>query len=304
MPTHDGVTDGWPLLTDFGASQSFKSFTSGQALTPSDEIRTSAWTPEYAAPEVRACHGSQQSIKSDMYAWAMTVKRVAPTPVQEPLERLLAECLSEDPSARPADFMEISSRLEQPSYVAWGGELARLQFGEELSALRQSYEAALQAATFLAQERETWMRFGLCSREEAADAHFVVNRACFRSDKPDGQLRALQRSIQLFPKHATRPECLLYLGNTYEVLGDYEKRIPPPRARLEEALKDLEDLPLARTHLTRAVRILERSDQPVSHPHAVGIRRNLRSIEARLQYERVWRSLRSVEEARPFGEGE
>eukprot|EP00971_Amphidinium_carterae_P235559 4674498-Amphidinium_carterae.1 len=65
MPTPDGVTDGWPLLTDFGASQSFKSFTSGQALSPSDEIRTSAWTREYAAPEVRACHGSQQSIKSD-----------------------------------------------------------------------------------------------------------------------------------------------------------------------------------------------------------------------------------------------
>eukprot|EP00971_Amphidinium_carterae_P142442 2821601-Amphidinium_carterae.1 len=65
MPTPDGVTDGWPLLTDLGASQSFQSFTSGQPLSPSDGIRTSAWTPEYAAPEVHACHGSQQSIKSD-----------------------------------------------------------------------------------------------------------------------------------------------------------------------------------------------------------------------------------------------
>eukprot|EP00971_Amphidinium_carterae_P060438 1196198-Amphidinium_carterae.1 len=74
-----------------------------------------AWTPEYAAPEVRACHGSQQiaqSIKSDMYAWAKTLKRVASTPVLEPLGNLLEECLAEDPSVRPRDFMEISSRLE------------------------------------------------------------------------------------------------------------------------------------------------------------------------------------------------
>eukprot|EP00971_Amphidinium_carterae_P085551 1692766-Amphidinium_carterae.1 len=162
MPTPDGVTDGWPLLTDFGASQSFRNFKIGEAVSPSDEIRTSAWTREYAAPEVRACRGSKQSIKSDVYAWAMTLKRAASTPVLEPLEKLLEECLAEDASARPRDFLEISSRLELPSYVAWGRELAKLQFGEDLSAaVEQSYDAALQAATFLAEERETWMRSGL-----------------------------------------------------------------------------------------------------------------------------------------------
>eukprot|EP00971_Amphidinium_carterae_P213064 4228908-Amphidinium_carterae.1 len=114
------------------------------------------------------------------------------------------------------DFIEISSRLEKPSYVTWGRELAKLQFGEELSAaVGQSYEAALQAATFLAQEREAWMRSGRCSREEAADAYFVVNVACFQSAKPDGQLQALQRSIQLFPKRATRPAWLHSLGIAY-----------------------------------------------------------------------------------------
>eukprot|EP00971_Amphidinium_carterae_P006577 129597-Amphidinium_carterae.1 len=162
-----------------------------------------------------------------MYAWAMTLKRVASTastPVLEPLGNLLEECLAEDPRARPRDFMEICCRLELPSYVAWGRELAKLQFGEELSSVKQSYEAALQAATFLAEERETWMRSGLCSREEAADAHFVVNVACFRAAKADGQLRALQRSIQLFPKHATRPVWLHSLGNAYEALGDYGKQ--------------------------------------------------------------------------------
>eukprot|EP00971_Amphidinium_carterae_P243844 4842788-Amphidinium_carterae.1 len=115
MPIPDDVTDGWPLLADLGASQSFRSFKIGQALSPSDEIRTSTWTPEYAAPEVRKCHGSKKSIKSDMYAWAMTLKRVASTPVLgEPLGALLEECLAEDPHARPRDFMEISSRLELP----------------------------------------------------------------------------------------------------------------------------------------------------------------------------------------------
>eukprot|EP00971_Amphidinium_carterae_P306828 6097545-Amphidinium_carterae.1 len=223
MPTQDGVTDGWPLLTDFGASQSFRSFTTAQALSPSDGIRTSAWTREYAAPEVHACNGSKQTIKSDMYAWAMTLKRVASTPVLEPLTTLLEECLAEDPCARPRDFMEISGRLEAPSCATWGRELAKLQFGEELSVVKQSYETALQAASFLAQERETWMSLGLCSREEAADAYFFVNVACFRSDKPDGQLQALQRSIQLCPKHATRPAWLHDLGNAYGALGDYGK---------------------------------------------------------------------------------
>eukprot|EP00971_Amphidinium_carterae_P226718 4496644-Amphidinium_carterae.1 len=164
-------------------------------------------------------------MKSDMYAWAKTLKRVASAPVLEPLGALLEECLAEDPSARPEDFMEISSRLEKPSYVAWGRELARLQFGEEvLSAVKQSYEAALQAATFLAQERETWMRSGLCSREEAADAYYHVNVACSRVAKPDGQLQALQRSVQLCPKHAERPAWLDDLGKAYGALGDYGKK--------------------------------------------------------------------------------
>eukprot|EP00971_Amphidinium_carterae_P068073 1347566-Amphidinium_carterae.1 len=61
-----------------------------------------------------------------MYAWAMTVKRVASTPVLEPLGSLLEECLAEDPRVRPRDFIEISSRLKKPSYVVWGRELARL----------------------------------------------------------------------------------------------------------------------------------------------------------------------------------
>eukprot|EP00971_Amphidinium_carterae_P117549 2328649-Amphidinium_carterae.1 len=119
MPTYidDSVTDGWPLLTDFGASQSFRSFKLGEAVSPSDWIRTSAWTQAYAAPEVHAHGGRQQNVQSDMYAWALTLQRVASAPVLEPLQTLLKECLAEDPNKRPRDFTEISRRLESPSYV-------------------------------------------------------------------------------------------------------------------------------------------------------------------------------------------
>eukprot|EP00971_Amphidinium_carterae_P223100 4426905-Amphidinium_carterae.1 len=77
------------------------------------------------------------------------------------------------------------------------------------------------------------MRSGLCSREEAADAHYFVNVACFRAAKPDGQLQALQRSIQRVPQHATRPAWLHSLGNAYGALGDYGKQ----RDCLETALR-------------------------------------------------------------------
>eukprot|EP00971_Amphidinium_carterae_P221937 4406071-Amphidinium_carterae.1 len=89
------------------------------------------------------------------------------------------------------------------------------------------------------------MRSGLCSREEAADAYYLVNVACSRVAKPDGQLQALQRSIQMFPQCATRPAWLHSLG------------------------------------LTRAAGIMERSELGRSHPLATLIRRNLARIEAR-----------------------
>eukprot|EP00971_Amphidinium_carterae_P206457 4096904-Amphidinium_carterae.1 len=68
------------------------------------------------------------------------------------------------------------------------------------------------------------MRSGLCSREEAADAYYFVYVACFRLAKADGQLQALQRSIQLCPKQATRSVLMHSLGNAYFALGDYGKQ--------------------------------------------------------------------------------
>eukprot|EP00971_Amphidinium_carterae_P217532 4318381-Amphidinium_carterae.1 len=93
------------------------------------------------------------------------------------------------------------------------------------------------------------MRSGLCSREEAADAHYFVYVACFRSAKPDGQLQALQRSIQLCPKQATRPVLLHSLGNVYFALGDYAKQRDcyETALRLKEAQYGPEHVEVGRT---------------------------------------------------------
>mmetsp|Transcript_15052 Transcript_15052/g.33829 ORF Transcript_15052/g.33829 Transcript_15052/m.33829 type:complete len:424 (+) Transcript_15052:2-1273(+) len=66
--------------------------TGGKQIAPSEEVQTSAWTPKFAAPEVRANGGSQQTIKSDMHAWAATIRAVASRdePVPEHLESLHA----------------------------------------------------------------------------------------------------------------------------------------------------------------------------------------------------------------------
>eukprot|EP00971_Amphidinium_carterae_P224338 4450595-Amphidinium_carterae.1 len=168
-----------------------------------------------------------------MYAWGLTLKRVASAPVAEPLRTLLEECLDKDPSKRPRNFAAISGRLEIPAYVAWGQQLADLQLSEARTAMTRSHEAALQAATFLAEEREKWMGAGECSREEASDAYLFFSRACIRARKPHEQLQALRKSIQLLPQRATDPMLLLLVGNNYGAVGNYKKN----RDVLEKALR-------------------------------------------------------------------
>eukprot|EP00971_Amphidinium_carterae_P259454 5148157-Amphidinium_carterae.1 len=203
----------------------------GKAASPSDLICSKAWTRAYAAPEVHMQR--QQNVKSDMYAWARTLTSIASAPVVEPLKTLLKKCLAEDPSERPWDFTGISRRLESPTYVKWGQELADLQVSEARTAMTRSHEAALQAAAFLAEEREKWMRAGECSREQASDAYFFFSRACIRAGKPHEELQGLWNCIQLVPERATHPALLNDAGCAYGALGDYGKQ----RDLLEKALR-------------------------------------------------------------------
>eukprot|EP00971_Amphidinium_carterae_P017249 340395-Amphidinium_carterae.1 len=116
------------MLTDFGASQHFQSFRLGRELSPAEGVRTSAWTPKFAAPEVHENGGRLQTVQSDMFSWAATIRAVSRKdvivePTRELLESILEECSATDPKDRPKGFGEIAGRLEQPSYVTWGKEL-------------------------------------------------------------------------------------------------------------------------------------------------------------------------------------
>eukprot|EP00971_Amphidinium_carterae_P046091 907267-Amphidinium_carterae.1 len=74
VPLGGDILSGWPLLTDFGASQHFPSFQLGRAISPQEKVHTSQWTPKFAAPEVHESGGRMQTVRSDMFAWAATIR--------------------------------------------------------------------------------------------------------------------------------------------------------------------------------------------------------------------------------------
>eukprot|EP00971_Amphidinium_carterae_P097914 1937498-Amphidinium_carterae.1 len=78
-------------------------------MSPSEEVHTSAWTPKFAAPEVHENGGRLQPVRSDMFAWAATIRAVSRKAViveltREILESTLEECSATDPELRPKDF--------------------------------------------------------------------------------------------------------------------------------------------------------------------------------------------------------
>ena len=73
-----GCPGGWPLLTDFGSADCFRSVRLHfHPLSPDDQVRTHCWTETFAAPEVLACGGRWQSPHSDMFSWAKTVQAIS-----------------------------------------------------------------------------------------------------------------------------------------------------------------------------------------------------------------------------------
>eukprot|EP00971_Amphidinium_carterae_P219613 4360265-Amphidinium_carterae.1 len=227
---------GRPMLTDFGASQHFQSFRLGVEMAPSELVQTSAWTRKYAAPEVHVNRGRQQTIKSDMYSWAATIRAVAckDEPLPEHLESLLLKCSASDPASRPQDFVEIARLLEHESYVEWGVALHRAQQDSDRDRLAEGYRLALEAATLLAEERDVWRRNNLaCSPENLSEAYFFVFVACMRAAKPARAIEAIQRSVLTDPRCSMQAEWIANLGNAYGALGDASKQ----RDYLERALR-------------------------------------------------------------------
>eukprot|EP00971_Amphidinium_carterae_P080959 1601750-Amphidinium_carterae.1 len=235
------ILSGWPMLTDFGASQHFPSFQLGRAISPSEEVHTSQWTPKFAALEVHESGGRVQTVRSDMFAWAATIRAVSQKdvivePIRARLESILEECGATDPKDRPKDFSEIARCLEQPSYVMWGKELQTSQRWLKGEALSNSNRTAVEAVTLLAEERDVWCSSGACSSKEVSEAYLFLSIAHLHAEKPDGAVKALQKSVVWHAEHALRPEWLANLGVAYGNLGDASKK----RDYLERALRILE----------------------------------------------------------------
>eukprot|EP00971_Amphidinium_carterae_P122957 2433850-Amphidinium_carterae.1 len=177
-----------------------------------------------------------------MFAWAATIRSVSSKdePTRAILESTLDECSAIDPQSRPKDFSEIVRRLEQPSYVMWGKELEGSQQWLEGERLSNSNRTVVEAVTLLAEEREVWRQCSgsTCSSQDVSEAYFFLSIALLREAKPDGAVKALQKSVVWHPKHAWRPEWLESLGCAYgdSNLCDHTKQ----RDYLERALQILE----------------------------------------------------------------
>eukprot|EP00971_Amphidinium_carterae_P311012 6180594-Amphidinium_carterae.1 len=117
----------------------------------------------------------------------------------------------------------------------WGNQLQRLQRWFEGEPLSNSKRTAIEAVTLLAQEREVWRQRsgGACSSKQVSLAYFSLGIAYMQALKPDGAVKALQKSVVWYPKHAWEPEWLSCLGNACGELGDTLKK----RDYLERALR-------------------------------------------------------------------
>eukprot|EP00971_Amphidinium_carterae_P149686 2967588-Amphidinium_carterae.1 len=117
----------------------------------------------------------------------------------------------------------------------WGNKLQGAHQWLEGERLSNSNRIAVEAVTLLAQEREVWRQCSssTCSSEEVSEAHLFLSVALMRAAKPDGAVKALQKSVVLYPEHGWRPEWLSNLGTAYGDLGDALKK----RNCLERALR-------------------------------------------------------------------
>ena len=232
--------DGWPLLTDFGSAQAFSTMhPNGKSLVASDKIRTGGWTRGYAAPEVIRDDGKWQTIRSDMFSWARTIRAVSKWPGKLPpnLHKLCEACMNADPELRPASFAEIADTIESanPACFRWGRMLWQQQqayFESATHAQKLSSSLCKQGLEILASQRQQISEDHLAE----ADAVELLAQQYHRIGSASDAVKLFQEALQVDPCRATSLTTLMNLGNAYGALGYAAKN----RDLLERALKILE----------------------------------------------------------------
>ena len=228
--------NGWPLLTDFGSAQAFRTMHPQQTpLDLNDKVQTHGWTKAYAAPEVVSCHGQWQTIRSDMFSWALTIRAVSQDGDLPPtLQDLCTACLNSDPERRPSSFGEIAERLEKecPACLQWGMRLWQHQqryFESAAHAQQHSSNLCKQGLHVLVSHRQQI----LGDRKHEADALELLAEQCHRIGNATDAVKLRQEAVKVDPQRAASVVSLGNLGNSYGELGDAAKQ----RDLLERALK-------------------------------------------------------------------
>ena len=227
---------GWPLLTDFGSAHSFSSMCpQQQPLSVADQIHTHAWTRAYAAPEVLSCGGSWQTIRSDVYSWALTMRAVSrhctlPLGLQE----LCEACESVNPESRPSSFADIAAALEKlcPACLPWGRSLWEQQQGHMASAehpQQRTTHICKQGLQVLVSLRQ---HLSVDPKAEAESLGIIANQL-LRVGSTSKALSLYEELMRVNPDRAVSCVHLDNLGTAYGDLGDHAKM----RDLLERATK-------------------------------------------------------------------
>ena len=239
------IPSGWPLLTDFGSAQCFHSMKLGrQPVKSNEEIATYGWTPVFAAPEVHRCKGKWQTVRSDMFSYAMTLKRICmSSEMPEVLREVCKKCLEEGPKQRPESFLGIANALEDscPKCLAWGEQLWHRQQAEFLSpVLPHQHTQTLQkkGLQVLLVQRKERLKHLIHGRKtkQVIEPYMSLATQSLSMGFPIEACDLQRDALVLNPCWAVHPQLLSNLGNAEGSLGNADQK----EELLECALKIFE----------------------------------------------------------------
>ena len=233
--------NGWPMLTDFGSAQCFHSMSAESKPVENDmQIETPGFTPGFAAPEVRQCGGKRQTMRSDMYSFAKTIEKISKGPLPEVLEEVCKQCLHEDPTERPKDFLAIASALEEscPTCFLWGAQLWRQQQSQFSSAaLAHQHRRAVERQGLEVLRSQRMDRLGHLIKgrktKQAIEPCILLGQQLCDMGNPAEACCRYREALLLNPCWAVNPLVLINLGKAEGVLGNASRK----KKLLERALK-------------------------------------------------------------------